>query len=205
MSDDGIVNGIVNISGKEYRTVALRLHKFREDKPDHSVETKILSNADNVLVRARIRDASGRIMAEGHAEETRGATTILKTSAVEVTETSAIGRALAVLGYLGTHIASEEEIELAQEQQDALGVVDELIKHNAAVRDHIESVTAIKAYLANDEYGAAYEAIAEIPDDDKLALWRSTTKGGIWTTKERAQMKSDDWTAARREYHGEDS
>ena len=61
---------------------------------------------------------------------------------------------------------------------------------------------AIKAYLANEEYGLAYEAVEEIPQEDRLTLWISTTNGGIWTTKERAQMKSDDWAQARKDYHG---
>ena len=199
MSDDGVVK----IGSKEYFTVARRIRDFRDKHPDYTITTKILSNADAVLIRAKVIDPTGRVLATGHAEEVRGATKILTTSCVETTETSAIGRCLSAFGLLGSDVAGAEELEIALEQQDALGVVDELIKHNAAVRDHIESVTAIKAYLANDEYGAAYEAIAEIPDDDKLSLWRSTTKGGIWTTKERAQMKSDDWTAARRDYHGE--
>jgi hypothetical protein len=152
-------------------------------------------------MKTTIRDSSDRILATGHAEEVRGSTNILKTSALETCETSATGRALSMLGYLGSEVAGAEEIANALEQQKELEQVERLKAHNAAVRDHIESIVAIKTYLLNGQYEAAYEAIAEIPDEDKLSLWIATTAGGIWTTKEREQMKSNEWTAARKNYH----
>lgn len=199
MSDDGVVK----IGSKEYFTVARRIRDFRDKHPDYTITTKILSNADAVLIRAKVIDPTGRVLATGHAEEVRGATKILSTSCVETTETSAIGRCLSAFGLLGSDVAGAEELEIALEQQNALGVVDELIKHNEAVRDHIESVVAIKHYLCNDEYSLAYEAMAELPEEDKRALWRAPSKGGIFSTEERAQMKSNEWTAARMDYHGE--
>ena len=195
--------GTVEIHGKTYLTVARRIRDFRDKHPDYTIATKILSNADTVLVRATISDHEGRTLATGHAEEIRNATKILTTSCIETTETSAVGRALSYLGYLGSAIAGAEEMEIALEYQDQLAVVERLKAHNGAVRDYIENITAVKAYLLNDEYENAYEAIAEIPDDAKLCLWISTTDGGVWTTKERAAMKSDEWTAARHNYHGE--
>ena len=195
--------GTVEIHGKTYLTVARRIRDFRDKHPDYTISTKILSNADTVLVKATIRDHEGRTLATGHAEEIRNATKILTTSCIETTETSAVGRALSYLGYLGSHIAGAEEMEIAIEYQGQLAVVERLKAHNEAVREHIESICAVKAYLLNDEYGAAYEAVAEIPEEDKRSLWISTTDGGVWTTRERAQMKSDDWAAARKQYHGD--
>ena len=154
-------------------------------------------------MRATIRDKEGRVLATGHAEEVRGSTKILSTSALETCETSAWGRCLSCFGSLGSEIAGAEEIANALEQQKELELVERLLVHNAAVRDHIESIVAIKHYLANDEYSAAYEAMSEVPDDDWKALWVATTKGGIFTTKEREKFKSNEWTAARKQYHGE--
>ena len=194
--------GVVEIHGKEYLTVARRIRDFRDKHPDYSIKTKLLSNAELVLVKATISDNDGNVLSTGHAEEIRNATKILSTSCVETTETSAVGRCLSLLGFLGSHIAGAEEMAEAVAQQDALDVVERLKAHNAAVRDHIESITAIKAYLLNDEYSAAYEAYSEIPDEDKKRLTLAPTKGGIWTTEEIKKLRSNEWTAARREFHG---
>mgnify|MGYP001254167775 CR=1 FL=1 len=197
-------SGTVDIHGKTYKTVALRVTEFREAHPDWTIKTKLLSTAELVQVKATILDPDGRIIATGHAEEVRGSTNINRTSSVENTETSAVGRCLAFIGLGGTYIASADEVADAQKQQAEIEVTERLKAHNAAVRDHIESICAIKAYLLNDEYSAAYEASAEIPDEDRLALWISTTNGGIWTTKERKMMKSDEWAAARKDHHAGD-
>ena len=197
--------GVVEIHGKSYLTVARRIKDFRDLYHDYSIKSEILSAADVVQVRATIKDTEGRIIATGHAEEVRGSTNILKTSALETCETSAWGRCLSNFGLLGTEVAGAEEIANALEQQKEQEQVERLKAHNGAVRDHIESIVAIKAFLLNDEYEAAYEAVAEIPEEDRRTLWISTSAGGIFTTKERAQMKDNSWTEARRAHHGLDS
>lgn len=196
-------SGVVSIHGKEYKTVALRVAEFREKHPDWCIKTKILSSADIVQIRASILDPNGRVVATGLAEEVRGSTNINKTSALENAETSAVGRCLAFFGLGGTYIASADEVADAQKQQKELEAVERLVAHNAAVREHIDSIVAVKHYLLNEDYSSAYEASSEIPDDDRLALWISTKSGGVWTTREREQMKSNDWTAARKSFHGE--
>ena len=57
--------GTVEIHGKTYLTVARRIRDFRDKHPDYTISTKILSNADTVLVRATIRDHEGRTLATG--------------------------------------------------------------------------------------------------------------------------------------------
>ena len=74
---------------------------------------------------------------------------------------------------------------------------DPLKAHNEALRDNLWSVVAIKDALASEDYDRAVEAFQELTDDVKRALWVATTKGGIFTTDERKQMKSDEWAAAR--------
>ena len=196
-------SGVVNIHGKEYRTVARRIADFRDKHPDYSITCKILSSADIVQIKATIKDSGGRTVSTGLAEEVRGSTNINKTSALENCETSAIGRALAFFGLGGTEIASADEVANAITQQAELEAVERLKAHNAAVRDHIESVVAIKEFLLNDDYSAAYEAMSEIPQDDARSMWVATTAGGIWTTDERKKMKSDEWAQARKDHHGD--
>ena len=110
--------GIVNIRGKEYQTVALRVQKFREQHPDWSIITALISrDAETVVMLASVMNDQNRIIATGHAEEFRSASQINSTSALENCETSAIGRALAAAGFGGTEFASANEVQNAIHQQ----------------------------------------------------------------------------------------
>ena len=111
--------GIVNIHGKQYKTVALRVNEFREVNQDFGLETELVSNAEFVIMKATIKDELGRVIATGYAEEKRGSTMINKTSALENCETSAIGRALAAFGLAGEEYASADEVANAIHQQQA--------------------------------------------------------------------------------------
>ena len=105
--------GKVNIHGKEYLTVAKRVSDFRstEGYGDYSIETEIVDRDEaTVVMKATIKNEEGRIIATGHAEESRTASTINRTSALENCETSAIGRALASFGLAGTEFASADEV-----------------------------------------------------------------------------------------------
>ena len=110
--------GIVNIRGKEYQTVALRVQKFREANPRWQIYTEIIKcDAEAVIIRCDICDEAGVHVASGHAEESRPASQINSTSALENCETSAIGRALAAAGFGGTEFASANEVQNAIHQQ----------------------------------------------------------------------------------------
>lgn len=113
--------GTVNIKGKEYQTVALRVKQFRDEHPDWSILTKVINLdtffEDLVICKTQICDESGKVLSEGHAEEKRGSSQINQTSALENCETSAVGRALAFLGYGGSEIASADEVANAINQQ----------------------------------------------------------------------------------------
>jgi hypothetical protein len=111
--------GIVNIRGKEYMTVALRVQNFREVHPDWSIVTQIVHRDENeVVMVAAILDEQNRIIATGHAEEKRKASQINSTSALENCETSAIGRCLASAGFGGSEFASANEVQNAIQQQN---------------------------------------------------------------------------------------
>lgn len=121
--------GIVNIRGKEYMTVALRVQNFREAHPDWSLMTEIVHrDADEVVMVATIYNAEGRAIATGHAEEKRKASQINSTSALENCETSAIGRALASAGFGGAEFASANEVQNAVAQQKPRGNIDKAIE-----------------------------------------------------------------------------
>lgn len=112
--------GIINIRGKEYQTVALRVQLFRQDHPNKSLTTDMVVRDDDcVVMRAVIADESGRVLATGHSEEYRKSSQINRTSALENAETSAVGRALAAYGYGGTEFATANEVQNAIHQQQA--------------------------------------------------------------------------------------
>lgn len=112
-------DGEVNIHGKIYQTVALRVQNFRKAHPDWCISTSLVSIGENaVVMKAEIYDGSDRLIATGHAEEVRTTKGINQTSALENAETSAIGRALAGAGFGGTEFASADEVANAIIQQE---------------------------------------------------------------------------------------
>jgi hypothetical protein len=104
---------------ENYETVAQRLQKFWAAHPEGRIETQLAQAGENFWVfRAAIyaTRADTVPIATGHAHEVIGASNINRTSALEVCETSAVGRALALAGWAGQQIASAEEVGRAQKR-----------------------------------------------------------------------------------------
>ena len=114
-----IDNGVVNIHGKDYKTVAKRVGEFREEYgTKYAIITSLVSMDEQaVVMKAEILDDTRNVIATGYAEEKRAASQINKTSALENCETSAIGRALANFGLGGGEYASADEVANAIKQQ----------------------------------------------------------------------------------------
>ena len=113
-----------NIRGKQYVEVNERIKFFRQEDQYKNwgihTEFPMLTDAE-CLCRASITDPQGNIVAVGHAHEVKTASNINKTSYVENCETSAVGRALAMLGIgIDTSIASANEVEDAIAKQQAM-------------------------------------------------------------------------------------
>ena len=143
--------GIVNIHGKEYQTVAYRVKMFRDEYKDHSITTDIIEmNEVHVVIKATILNHKGTVVSTGHAEEVRGSTNINKTSAVENCETSAIGRALAGYGLLGTEFATADEVQHAITNKKAyptLLTFDELLEKFNTAKNLFELDARKKKYV----------------------------------------------------------
>ena len=178
--------GIVNIHGKQYKTVALRVSEFRAVHPGHSILTDLIHRDDTIVVmKAAIVDEAGRTIGTGYSEEVRASSSINRTSALENAETSAIGRALAAAGFAGTEYASADEVANAIGQQGGLEHID----YMNIVRDHFDTIVEVKTHLANDLIEDARVAYKDLDVETQKALWRAPSKGGIFTTDERAKMK----------------
>src|SRR5688500_10024624 len=101
----------------DYVPVSERLEQFYSDHPEGRILTSIVEHdAENgfVLIRAEVYRQQVDVVpsATGHAFENRSEGYVNKTSYIENCETSATGRALAMLGYeIKRGIASREEME----------------------------------------------------------------------------------------------
>ena len=106
--------GTVDIKGKEYVQVNQRVIAFRKLFPEGSIVTDLIHFGDGVcVVKATILD-DGKVISTGLAYEKEGSTFINKTSYLENCETSAVGRALGMLGIgIDTSIASADEMQTA--------------------------------------------------------------------------------------------
>ena len=111
-----------NIKGKQYVEVNQRLLFFRNEKKYEgwSIETAFLVlDSESCVAQTTISDNEGRVIAQGTAQEDKSSSYINKTSYIENCETSAVGRALAMLGIgIETSIASSNEVSMAIAKQE---------------------------------------------------------------------------------------
>jgi len=110
----------INIQGKPYIPVNERLMEFWKNNPSWSIHTELIEAPQGkVRFKACIYDENGTLRATGHGEEKENSTFINKSSHVENCETSAIGRALGVLGIgIDTSLASYEEVANAMHREE---------------------------------------------------------------------------------------
>ena len=102
-------NGIVQIHGKEYMTVARRVELAHTDESLESVETEVLSH-DPVVIRAKVV-VKGKTYTGISSVDLNSPKLIEKQNPYEVAETSAVGRALGFAGYgVIEGIASADEV-----------------------------------------------------------------------------------------------
>lgn len=120
------------IKGSEYAMVNQRINAFRSLYPEGFIITTISDGATKDLngnsfgksiARAEVgyysSDGTKVVLATGHAYEVEGTSQVNQTSYIENCETSAVGRALGMMGLgIEASIASAEEVENAIYQQE---------------------------------------------------------------------------------------
>lgn len=112
------------IKGKDYVEVNERIKAFRQLFPNGTITTEIVSLTTDekgkgvCVFKATALDGNGFVLGTGHAYEKEGSSFINSTSYIENAETSAVGRALGMIGIgIDTSIASFDEVANAVEQQ----------------------------------------------------------------------------------------
>lgn len=108
------------IKGKDYAEVNQRIKVFRMLYPSGKIDTQLLKFENGIcIVQAKVYDSESNLLGSGLAYEKENSTFINKTSFLENCETSAVGRALGMLGIgIDTSVASYEEVANAIEQQE---------------------------------------------------------------------------------------
>lgn len=120
---------MIDMKGKDYAMVPERVTAFRKLWPEGFITTEIVAmEGPVVMMRAKVgyyrEDGTEVVLGTGTAREERGKGLVNTTSHVENCETSAVGRALGMigLGVNGGGICSAEELAnaiTAQKQTEA--------------------------------------------------------------------------------------
>ena len=108
---------MIDMKGKDYAMVPERITAFRKLYPEGFITTEIVAmEGPVVLMKAKVgyyrEDGSEVVLATGMAREERGKGMVNTTSHIENCETSAVGRALGMmgLGINGGGVCSAEEL-----------------------------------------------------------------------------------------------
>lgn len=104
----------INIRGREYVQVVERIRYFNETHKQGMIETQLLSAPESktVVIKATVwpEQKGGRYFT-GHSQAVVGDGMVNKTAALENAETSAVGRALGMMGIgVVESIASADEM-----------------------------------------------------------------------------------------------
>lgn len=118
MSDKQLKSKAIKIKGKDYVQVSDRIIYFNETYSNGSISTQIVGDAhsDMIIVKATVLPDSSNLYRKftGYSQAVWGDGMVNKTAALENAETSAVGRALAMLG-IGVidSVASSDEVNKA--------------------------------------------------------------------------------------------
>jgi hypothetical protein len=156
-----------NIRGKQYVEVNERIKFFRQEEQykNWGIRTEFpVIDDTQCLCLCTITTPDGQVVSQGHAHEEKAASNINKTSYVENCETSAVGRALAMLGIgIDTSIASANEVEEAIAKQQAMVDNPQVQKLSKALDAPVENIMdkAVGYIKSQTDKKKAFDAITK--------------------------------------------
>lgn len=135
----------INLQGQDYAKVAERIRIFREESPRGSIITfPTIDENGQILVRAEVlKDKADQHSASATAHAL-GTNTGQK--ALEKVESIAVGRALAMLGYLASG-----EIASGEEMMEFLGYQQEKLEVFAEELQSISTIEELKSYYEKNK------------------------------------------------------
>lgn len=152
-----------DIKGNEYATVATRLKEFREECPNGIVSTEPTLNEDGgVIFRAFVKkdkskpesaEATGHALGKANSDK-----------AFEKLETIAVGRALALLGYLASG-----EVASSEEMQEFYAYREQQVQDKIELIESAKDLDTLKEIFSNMT-GIADKRIVEAKDKRKAEL-----------------------------------
>ena len=165
---------MLDMRGKAYAMVPERITAFRKLFTGGFITTDIIANdGTTILMKAKVgyykEDGSEVVLATGYAQEVRGRGMVNGTSHVENCETSAVGRALGMigLGINGGGICSAEELanavtaqkQMKEEEQEAAREANRKSMKSNSLPEPIGEPGAINSrkVIGADSNGLIYE------------------------------------------------
>lgn len=94
------------------------------------------------------------------------------------------------------HVNDDAEKPVAEPKAKQADTVAEEALYTALCDKWLDSLVCIREALKSNDYSTAKEAWNELDADVKSALWKAPSKGGWFTTREREQMRCNEWSAA---------
>ena len=170
-----------------------------------SIQFKVSTTENTIEVTGILRHK------EGHSESTSLPLPVdisgAKNTVQSVGSSVSYGKRYVITALLNITTSGEDDDGhgTSMDQDVLQATINNQINYMSLVREHFPSIAAIKEALDVEAWDAAAEASDEIPQSDHMILWKAPSKGGVWTTKEREQMKSSEFGQALRALKGENN
>lgn len=183
MKDKSLQSKAIDIKGKKYVQVSERVLFFNEEYPNGYIATEILTDLESayIVIRARATpDAANPLRRfTGHSQATVGDGMVNKTAALENAETSAVGRALALMG-IGVieSIASADEMNKTTYPARTVSAaprVKTAFEKQVEVESDMVKLKKMRAKVATMNYGASQKNRMYATLDERI---REVESGG---------------------------